>query len=254
MGTQSSWENVGNWYNKIVGEKGHYYHQQVILPGVLRLLNLSNPSRVRLLDLACGQGVLARALPAELSYVGIDASPSLIQKAKQQSEWKTRAFLIGDLTAPLALKDKNFTHATLILALQNMQDPFAVLQNASLHLEKNAPLLLVINHPCFRIPRQSSWQIDEQKKIQFRRLDRYLSALKIPISSHPSKQEKSAETWSFHHPLSAYSSWLKKAGFVIELLEEWCSDKTSTGKAAAMENRSRQEFPLFMAIVARKIH
>jgi len=46
---------------------------------------------------------------------------------------------------------------------------------------------------------------------------------------------------------------LKEAGFVIEMLDEWCSDKQSTGSKAKMENRSRDEIPMFLAIVAKKL-
>jgi hypothetical protein len=76
--------------------------------------------------------------------------------------------------------------------------------------------------------------------------------MKIPIQMHPGKGQSSSQTLSFHHSLSDYSRWLKEAGFTIDLIEEWCSNKVSEGRAAKMENRSRQEIPLFMAIVARK--
>jgi len=35
-------------------------------------------------------------------------------------------------------------------------------------------------------------------------------------------------------------------------MEEWISDKKSTGAKARMENRSREEFPLFLALLAQK--
>ena len=73
----------------------------------------------------------------------------------------------------------------------------------------------------------------------------------IPIVAHPGKKE-SEETWSFHYPLSAYSEMLFDNGFCIEKIEEWISDKKSTGSKAKMEDRARKEFPLFMAIIARK--
>ena len=99
---------------------------------------------------------------------------------------------------------------------------------------------------------QSSWKIDPENKIQYRRIDKYMSPMKIPIQTQPSKGVQSTQTFSFHHPLSDYSRWLKDAGFVISMIEEWCSDKESDGGAAKMENRSRAEIPLFMAIVAHK--
>ena len=32
MDRDTSWETSSAWYDKIVGAKGHYYHEQVILP------------------------------------------------------------------------------------------------------------------------------------------------------------------------------------------------------------------------------
>lgn len=250
MKSKTSWEGSHEWYDKIVGEKGHYFHEHVILPKLLALLELPKNGHARLLDLACGQGILAKHLPEKVSYLGIDASRSLIRLA-QKANQKNRTFIVADLTKPLDLQEKNFTHGAIILALQNMEDPLAVLQNASKHLDGQAKLIIVLNHPSFRIPRQSSWHIDTAKKLQYRRVDRYFSPLKIPIQTHPGQKETST-TWSFHLPLSSYSAMLKQAGFIIDEIQEWVSDKKSTGKNATMENRAREEFPLFLTIVARK--
>ncbi|MBS0621212.1 MAG: class I SAM-dependent methyltransferase [Verrucomicrobia bacterium] len=249
---ESSWETSSSWYDKIVGVKGHYYHQMVILPGVLRILAENKVPKPHLLDLACGQGVLSRHLPKEMHYLGIDASNSLIQSAQKEARLPTHRFLTHDLMQPLDLPSKNFTHATCILAAQNLPDLTPLLETARRHLLPGSPLIFVLNHPCFRIPRQSSWGIDEKKKLQYRRIERYLSPLKIPIQTHPGERGESVETLSYHLPLSSYSAALKKAGFYIDSMEEWCSDKKSTGKMAAMENRSRGEFPLFLTLVAKK--
>jgi ubiquinone/menaquinone biosynthesis C-methylase UbiE len=249
----TSWETSSSWYDKIVGAKGHYYHQQVIIPSILRLLQVEKKSQPHLLDLACGQGILSRHLPKGMKYFGIDGSESLIASAKKYGSKETHQFFVRDLSDELDLPFKDFSHATCILALQNLAQPTALFSTAYKHLRKDSPFIIVLNHPCFRIPRQSSWGIDEQKKLQYRRIERYMSPLKVPIQTQPSKYEKSEQTWSFHFPLSYYTAQLKQTGFVIDQIEEWCSDKKSVGKTAAMENRSRQEFPLFMAIIARKI-
>jgi ubiquinone/menaquinone biosynthesis C-methylase UbiE len=249
--TDTSWESSSDWYDKTVGAQGHYYHRQVVLPGTLKLLGLK--AKDALLDLACGQGILARQIPKGVSYLGVDASRSLIQSAKNAKVHPSHAFAVYDLNLPVTLDHPPFTHAACILALQNIESPAALFQTAFQALKSQGTLVLVINHPCFRIPRQSHWGIDPQKKLQYRRLDLYMSALKIPIQTHPSQQKESPTTWSFHRPLSAYSKLLKDAGFKISAIEEWCSDKKSTGKMASLENRSRQEFPLFLAIAAEKV-
>lgn len=249
----TSWHKIGKWYDDNVGEQGHYYHRAIIIPNVLKLLDLKEKSSACLLDLACGQGILSRHLPPTVSYTGLDVAPSLIQAAKSYNKNKDYQFIIADVTKPLPIKKTDFTHATLILALQNIKDPLLVFQNASQHLMPGAKFVIVLNHPCFRIPRQSSWKVDEENKIQYRRIDRYMSPLEIPIQTNPGKGEKSEQSWSFHHPLSAYTQWLRETHFSIESIEEWCSDKVSEGKAAKMENRSRQEIPLFMTLVATKL-
>ncbi len=247
---QTSWEPVEKWYRGIVGEEGHYYHQNLIIPGLIRLLNLKNTDR--LLDLGCGDGILGRHIPEKIKYFGIDIAPSFVKAAKKLDKSLSHDYAAGDVTKSLPLENQTFTHATIILAIQNMEFPEQVFKNAAKYLEKGAKLIIVMNHPAFRIPRQSSWQIDEQKKLQFRRMDRYYNPMQIPIQAHPSQGELSASTISFHYPISKYVNWLKNAGFYVADMEEWCSDKVSTGKAAKMENRSRDEFPMFMTIIAEK--
>lgn len=248
----TSWEPVEKWYNEAVGEEGHYYHQHIVMPGVLKLLDLASSASPSILDLACGQGILARHI-SKGHYYGIDIAPALIKAARNYDPNQENEYQVGDIAKPFNLKKKDFTHAAFILAAQNIENPLIAFKNAFAHLQSNGKFILVINHPCFRIPRQSSWKIDPEQKIQFRRIDRYFSPMKIPIQMQPSKGKKSIQTLSFHYPLSSYFQWMQKAGFVIETIEEWCSDKRSTGKFAKMENRSREEFPLFLAISAKKL-
>lgn len=246
---KTSWEKVGAWYNQLVGSGGHYYHQRVVLPGVLRLLSLKPNDR--LIDIACGQGVLAQNIPDDIAYVGIDAARSLVEIAKKHDRSKQHRFLVADATKPFPISEK-FTHAACILALQNIEHPQKLFQHTAAALEEKGVFVFVINHPAFRIPRQSSWGTDETNKLQYRRINRYLSTLKVPIVANPGAK-RSEVTWSFHWPLQDLFSWLHNSGFVVEQLEEWVSDKSSEGKAAKMENRSRKEFPLFLAIRARKL-
>ena len=246
----TSWNQVALWYNKIVGDEGHYYHEHLIIPGVLRLLDLKNTDT--LVDLACGQGVLARNIPHIQKYLGLDLAKNLIKEAKLKNKAANHEFLTCDLSKILKERAEKFDKATIILALQNIELARNVIQNAANYLKKGGQLVIVLNHPCFRIPRQSGWRIDEKSKQQQRFVNRYLSALKIPIDMNPGQQAKDQKvTWSFHHSLQDYSQMLEEAGFLIKKIEEWASNKESVGKAAKMENRARAEIPLFMAILAQ---
>lgn len=246
----TSWQNVSKGYIDSVGTSGHYFHQHVVLPNAIRLLNLKSDST--LLDLACGQGVLARTINPSVEYYGLDLAPSLIKFANNSDKNPRHHFKVADVQKLLPLEKKDFTHATILLALQNIENPKEAIRTASKHLVEYGLLLIVINHPMFRIPRQTSWEIDPANKIQYRRVNRYLSPLKIPINANPGKGEQGELTWSFHHSLQDYVSFLKENRFKIVDLEEWISDKVSRGPAAKMENQSRTEFPLFMALLAEK--
>jgi ubiquinone/menaquinone biosynthesis C-methylase UbiE len=253
--TNTSWQHVSKWYGKSVASKDSY-HENLVIPKTLKLLSLTPDSK--LLDLACGNGILARHIPKTNTYFGFDAAASLIKDAQASDKNPLHRYATADVTKPLSIIDTNFSHAAIILALQNISDGLKVLQNVQKHLRPHGKLLIVLNHPCFRIPRQSSWGIDETNKIEYRRINRYLSPLKIPITTHPGAAASrvpngSPITWSFHEPLSSYSEMLFKSGFVIEKLEEWTSHKESVGSAARMENRARDEFPLFLALLCRRM-
>ncbi len=244
----TSWQKVSKWYGGIVGDKGHYFHQSIIIPNSLRLLDIKKDSM--LLDVACGQGVLARSIDPAVNYLGVDKAVDLIKEAKQRDKNAKHKYLVADVTKDIPTRER-FDRAAIILALQNIKEPEKCLSNISLKLASKARLLIVLNHPAFRIPRQSSWEEDKNQKMQYRRVNRYLSPLEIPINSHPGK-ENSPVTWSYHRPISDYSQLLFEAGFFIEQIEEWASDKQSEGKKAKSENRAREEFPMFMAILAVK--
>ncbi len=246
----TSWEKSSKWYKKIVGDNGHYFHQTIIFPKINQLIDFSKINSV--LDLACGQGIFERHIDQKIEYVGIDISRSLIEEAIRKSQNKNHKFLVADVSKKLLVQENYYDLVTIILALQNIKNIQGVINNAYRHLKIGGRFLIILNHPIFRIPRQSSWGVDTQNKIQYRRIDRYMSNLEIPISTNPGKFQKSEITWSFHSPLSKFSQILFENNFLIEKIDEWVSEKKSTGPMAKMEDRSRNEIPMFMAILAVK--
>lgn len=246
----TSWSPVAKWYSGIVGDAGHYFHEHVIFPRLKSLLDPKSGESV--LDVGCGQGVYARTLAHNVDYTGIDSSKELILEAKKLTKNAKQVYYVADATKGLPVSAASFDHAVCILAIQNMRDGASAIQNIGTSLKESGDLVIVMNHPSFRIPRQSSWGVDEAQKLEYRRVNRYLSPLEIPINAHPGLSD-SPMTWTYHQPLEYYVKALKISGMVVSDLEEWTSDKTSVGKAAKGENRARAEFPLFMAIRAVKI-
>jgi hypothetical protein len=98
----------------------------------------------------------------------------------------------------------------------------------------------------------SGWGVDDERKLMYRRVDRYLTPVSVPITMHPGKAE-SEVTWAFHRPLHEYARLARQSHLYIDALDEWTSDKQSVGKHADMENRAREEIPLFLAIRMKRI-
>jgi len=245
------WDNVATWYDKLVGDSGSDYHQHVILPATKDLLQVSSGEKV--LDLCCGQGVLAPlVLAAGAQYVGVDASPKLIESARKRVRHENSRFLISDVTKPAAWADGSFDAAACLMAVHDvpmLDQMFANLSNA---LIPGGRAILIFMHPCFRIPRQSHWGWDEQKKIQYRRMDRYGEPLTIPIQTHPGLASE-GHTQFHHRPLAAYINELGAAGMAVIGCEELYSHRRSqAGPKSRGEHRAAEEFPLFLALMAVK--
>lgn len=246
---KSSWQKVAPWYEKLVGEKGQYFHKQIILPGVLRLLDFQQG--MHLLDLGCGQGILERMIPPGIKYTGIDVSRDLITYAKEHARHLKHVFVAADATVNLDFPDGEFDRVSLILSLQNMSSWEGVFDNISRLLKVGGKAVLVLNHPHFRIPRQTAWGEDEKSKLQYRKVYRYMTQMEVPIEMEPGKSGKKV-TWSYHRSFNDLFQLISSRKMAVEALEEWTSDKASQGPKAKMENRARNEIPLFMAIVMTK--
>ncbi len=247
----TSWENVAEWYGTHLSAPGTY-QSEVVWPGAMKLLGVG-PGKT-FLDVACGEGSFAQLVTKNgASVVGIDAAPTLIRQA-QNKHIRNAEFLVGDAaSADRNLQDRKFDGATLVLSLQNMSNMPAVFGSISRLLNRNAPLVIVLNHPAFRIPRQSSWGFEEERKMMYRRVDSYLTENDIPMQMHPG-DAPTINTTSFHRPISSYINALSAAGFVVDAMEEWISHKESTsGPRAKAENRVRKEVPMFLAIRGRKV-
>jgi ubiquinone/menaquinone biosynthesis C-methylase UbiE len=250
MKKDTSWGGVASWYDELLEKESGTYQKELVLPNVLRLLGLKKGDVI--LDLACGQGFFSREFyKAGAKVYASDIAKELIEIARKNSP-KDIFFYNAPAHDISFLHEKSVDKVAIILAIQNIENMQEVFAECRRVLKDNGSMLLVLNHPAFRVPQASGWGWDEEKKIQYRRMDTYMSENRTKIAMDPGKSGKHF-TISFHRPLQVYFKALQKSGFLVKKLEEWISHKESKpGPRAIAENNARKEIPLFMCLEAIK--
>jgi SAM-dependent methyltransferase len=252
LGQGAGWDPVANWYTGWVGEEGSEHHRYLAIPAVLDLLAPARGEQI--LDIGAGPGVLAPAIArAGASYLGVDASLRLLAYARR-THGRHGRFLLGDaarLDRLPELRGGSFDGAVFLLSVQDMDPLDAVLASAAWALRCGGRLVILMTHPCFRVPRQSGWGWDEARKLRFRRVDRYLTPLVVPLKTYPGGR---GATRSYHRPLEAYVSGLANCGLLIDrLLELPTYQSAPGGPHARAENLANREFPVFLGLRAWKL-
>jgi SAM-dependent methyltransferase len=251
---QTSWDPLAYWYNGWVGEGGSEHHREVAIPATVRLLE-PRPGE-RILDLGAGQGVLAPVIVRTgAQYVGVDASPRLLDMARKHHGGAGR-YILGDarrLPSLEGLAAASFDAVVFLLSIQDMDPLEPVLRSAAWALKPGGRVVIMMTHPAFRMPRQSGWGWDEGRKLVYRRIDRYLTPLPIPMKTLPGR-ESTGTTRSFHRPLSMYVNGLADQGLLLDRMDEIPAHKlTTAGENAKAVDLARREIPLFLGLRARAV-
>jgi len=269
----TSWGKEADWYDDYLHDDDSY-QKQIIMPNLLRIIN-PTPGK-KILDLACGQGLFSEAiLEKGANVTGVDISEELINIAKNRLKniiSKDDSFIVSpaDKILSAGIKEATCDSAICVLAAQNIKEFDVAVKETSKVLKPKGKFVLVLNHPCFRIPKNSDWHFDAEgggpegdpsyimtngrKAGRYGRvIYSYMSEGEIKIDMHPGEQDrrKKSYTTSFHRSMQIYSKWLANAGFAILRIEEWVSHKKSNpGSRESADKRAKKEIPLFMCIEA----
>ncbi len=265
----TSWGKMADWYDDMLEQSSDSFQEKVILPNLLRIVNPKPGMTV--LDNACGQGYFSRAFHEKgAKVIACDISKELIDLAVEHSP-KEIEYHTASADNLSFMKDATADIAIIILSIQNIENIDGVFVECARILKPAGRLVLVLNHPAFRIPKRSSWEWSNQpidslatgapkiglpKEIQYRRIDGYMSESRIEIDMTPGEKDikKKKYTISFHRPLQVYFKSMNKSGFAITRLEEWISHrKSQKGPRAEEEDRMRKEIPMFLCLVGRKV-
>lgn len=248
----TSWDPVASWYKRWVGKEGSEYHRKLAIPAAIDLLDLN--SHESLLDVGCGTGIVSHYLPKGVDYTGVDASPKLIAYARA-TYGADRRFVVGDarrLDRTPGIRAGEADAALFLLSIQDMGPLEQTLASVAWAVKETGRIVIVMLHPCFRVPRQSGWGWDEQRKLQYRRIDSYLSPMVVPV--RPVAKGRRGAIKSFHAPLQDYVNGLSKHGFQIDRLVEipaypGIERRSPNAKA---ENRANREIPVYLGLRARR--
>lgn len=79
----SAWEAMAEWYDAKQGDDGDLWHRALIDPPLIHLIGPADGLRV--LDLACGNGYLARRFARMgARVIGVDASAPIVERARRR--------------------------------------------------------------------------------------------------------------------------------------------------------------------------
>lgn len=269
----TSWGHEAEWYDDYLADNDSY-QKQIIMPNILRIINPVRGKKI--LDLACGQGFFSEAMMDKgANIVGVDISRELIDIAKNRFKNKMSggdSFIVSpaDKIISAGVGESTCDSAMCILAAQNIKEFDVAIKEVSKGLKPKGKFVIVLNHPCFRVPKSSDWHFDAEgggpegdpsytiingkKTGRYGRvIYSYMSEEVMKIDMHPGEQDrrKKSYTSSFHRPMQVYSKWLANAGFCILRIEEWTTHKKSNpGTRELADKRAKKEIPLFMCIEA----
>ena len=250
--TDTSWNKVASWYDEMLTTDADSYQSKVIVPNLLRVLDLKKGEIVY--DLACGQGYFANLfLRNGANVTASDLSRKLISIATETLP-KEIKFYVSKADSATFLKDKSIDTVVIVLAIQNIENVSGVFSECKRILKDGGRVVIVMNHPAFRVPQGSDWYFADGT--QYRIVGKYLSESKISIDMTPGEKDikKKIKTISFHRSLQYYMKLLSKNGFAITRLEEWISHKKSqNGPRQKAEDTARKEIPIFMCLEVKKL-
>jgi ubiquinone/menaquinone biosynthesis C-methylase UbiE len=215
------WRDMAAFYDEKQGDGGDLWHRALIDPGLLGVLGPVGGQEV--LDLACGNGYIARRLAREGARVtGVDASAPIIERARAREAREPLgiAYHVADASRLEMLADGAFDVVVCNMALMDIADAAGALREAGRVLRPGGRLVASLSHPCFDVPNASAWLVEQMNYTStvWRKVGRYRELFEGWCPWR--RPDGEVQTPAYHRPLSWYFRALRAAGFVITALEE----------------------------------
>jgi 2-polyprenyl-3-methyl-5-hydroxy-6-metoxy-1,4-benzoquinol methylase len=223
--TQAAWEEKAAFWDGQMGD-GNQFHRVLVGPSVERLLGIRPGERV--LDVACGNGVMSRWL-AQLgaTVVACDFSPTFLERARARDDDqadKINYHLVDatDSTQLLALGVGQFDAAVCTMALHDIPTIDPLLHALGQLLTPDGRFVFAVPHPCFNAAGGTTVVLEEDladtlTAVYAVKVYRYLS---VPVTRDAGMVGATTTHENFHRPLHTLLGACFAAGFVLDGLEE----------------------------------
>lgn len=244
--------NAATWDEKL-GHEGNDYHNLLVTPALERLLGVRRGET--LLDIACGNGLLARRLVRlGAKVIGIDFSEAMIANARRRSDdlGDQVEFQVVDATDEVALRrlgEHRFNAAMCPMGFMDMStlDPLA--RALPSLLAPGGRFVFVLLHPCFASTGTNRFAEEVYRD------GRYETVLGVRVTRYLTSAAQEGVFWNgqpvphyyFDRPLSALLEPFLDAGFALTGLEEPRFPKPPPDDASAYSWRRLDIPPLFAA-------
>ena len=246
------WKEMAAWWDKQQGDEGDFWHRTLIDPTLLRVLGSLEGQHV--LDLACGNGYIARKLArAGARVTGVDASAPIMEHASSREEREPLGIVYHVAEAHLdTLDEGTFDAVVCNMALMDIPDAKGALREAARMLRSGGRLVISLPHPCFAVGLyHSGWAVEkfDPETTVWRKVSRYREVFQHPMIW----RDDSGGEWytpGYHRPLSWYLRALRGTGFVVSAFEE--PEPTEEFMAEDSEGAWIEQIPLHCVIEAYK--
>ena len=223
--TVTAYDEIAEWYDNTVRE-GSLLHD-LVLPTLFDLIG--NVEGLRICDLACGQGVVARHLAKSgAAVVGVDTSARLLDIAQRYEAEKPLGIVYqhDDAQTLATLPDAAFDGVVCNMALMDIPDVAATFRTVSRILRPKGWFVFSITHPCFQTP-TSTW-MDEADGTVWRAVRGYFQEV---FWRSDNRSGVRGQVGAYHRMLSTYVNALVETGLCLERL---CEPRASGHVAGRM--------------------
>lgn len=239
---RQQWDQKATFWDALHGSSGNRFHRELIEPAVLRLLDVQAGEHV--LDVACGNGVLARRLAVNGARVtAVDFSASLIELARQHPT-ESREPIIYDVVdatdeaALVALGEGQFDAVACTMALMDMPAIAPLYRAARRLLKPEGRLVFASAHPAFNSsnPVFVGEMADIGGELSVRFSVKISAYLDVPPTRAVGAPGEPSPHHYYHRPLSQLLGEAFAAGFVLDALEEVAFTGEADGRTLSWYN------------------